>query len=244
MSRSPDLGEELSELCGAVTGVAFADDTAGGDVEGGEQRDDAMTLVVVAQAGRLTRPHRQQGLTAIERLYLALLVDAQHHCSLRRRNVQADDVAHLGHEVGISRELEGLQPMRLQAKGTPDPLHDRRRQSARFGHAARTPMGRVLGHAFQRLDDNRFNARIIDGSRRSGATRVAKSLEPMLKEPSAPLAHRVLVDLLLRGNLPVLQALRASQHDPRSQCQRLSRLATCCQRFQLRSLRFVQLQRS
>jgi hypothetical protein len=56
-----DLIEELAELGGAMTAIAFADDAAGGDVEGGKQRDDAMTLVVVAPASRLTRPHGSMG---------------------------------------------------------------------------------------------------------------------------------------------------------------------------------------
>src|SRR5262245_1487758 len=32
-------------------------------------------------------------------------------------------IAHLGHKVWIAGELEGLQPVRLQAEGAPDALH-------------------------------------------------------------------------------------------------------------------------
>ena len=85
------------------------------------------------------------GWRAVERLDLALLVDAQDDGALRRRHVEPDDVAHLGDEVGIGGELEGLQPVRLQAEGPPDALHRRGRQAARLGHAARTPMGGVPG---------------------------------------------------------------------------------------------------
>ncbi len=101
-----DLVQELAELGRAVAGIALADDTAGGDVEGGEQGGDAMALVVVAHPGRLARPHRQQGLAAVERLDLRLLVDAQHDGALGRSDVKPDDVAHLGHEIGIGGELE------------------------------------------------------------------------------------------------------------------------------------------
>jgi hypothetical protein len=48
-----DLVEEFAELAGAMAGVAFTDDGAGGDVERGEQRGGAMALVVVAPARRL-----------------------------------------------------------------------------------------------------------------------------------------------------------------------------------------------
>ena len=50
-----DLVQELAELDRAVAGIAFADDPAGGDVEGGEQ-GDAMAPVVMAYAGRVRRP--------------------------------------------------------------------------------------------------------------------------------------------------------------------------------------------
>jgi hypothetical protein len=42
---------------------------------------------------------------------------------LRRRDVEADDIAYLAHEVRIGRELERLHSVWLQAEGTPDALH-------------------------------------------------------------------------------------------------------------------------
>ena len=42
-----DLLQEVEELPGPVAPVAFADDEAGGDIEGGKQRGRAVTLVVV-----------------------------------------------------------------------------------------------------------------------------------------------------------------------------------------------------
>jgi hypothetical protein len=40
-----DLIEKLAELCGAMASIALADDPAGCDVEGGEQRCGAMARV-------------------------------------------------------------------------------------------------------------------------------------------------------------------------------------------------------
>ena len=54
-----------------------SDDCAVEDVEGGEQRRRAMTLVVVGHCPGPTRLHRQARLGAIEGLDLALLVDRQ-----------------------------------------------------------------------------------------------------------------------------------------------------------------------
>jgi len=50
----------------------------------------------------------------VEGLNLALFVDAQHQGAIRRRQVEADDVAHFVDEERVARELEGLTPMRLQ----------------------------------------------------------------------------------------------------------------------------------
>ena len=59
------------------------------------------------------RSQRQERPSAIERLYLALLVHAQHHRLERRIEVQADDVAHLVDKEWIAGELEVLLPVRL-----------------------------------------------------------------------------------------------------------------------------------
>jgi hypothetical protein len=53
-------------------------------------------------------------------------------------------------------------------------------------------MDGVLGHAFQCLDDQCFDARMPDRARRSGTRCIAKPVDPMLDEPSTPLADRIL----------------------------------------------------
>src|SRR5262245_6014179 len=72
--RGLDLVEELAELCGTMTGIAFADDLARRNVERREERGRAVARVVVAAPYGLTGPHGQHGLAAIERLDLGLLV--------------------------------------------------------------------------------------------------------------------------------------------------------------------------
>ena len=118
--------------------VAVADHLAGGDIESGKQRRRAVANVVVAAPLRLAGAHRKQRLGAIERLDLALLVDAQHHGMLGRAQVEPDDVAHLLDEQRVVGELEGLGAMRLQAEGPPDALH------ARGGDAALRAIDREL----------------------------------------------------------------------------------------------------
>jgi len=81
----------------------------------------------VAAPRRLAGAHRQHRLAAVERLDLGFFVHAQHDGMLGRRDVETHDVAHLGHEVRVGRELERLHPVRLQAEGAPDALHARDR---------------------------------------------------------------------------------------------------------------------
>ena len=62
-------------------------------VRSSEQRRCAVALVVVRHCGRTALLHRQARLRAVERLDLALLVDAEHQCLVRRVHVEAHDVA-------------------------------------------------------------------------------------------------------------------------------------------------------
>ena len=118
-----DLIEELAELDGAMARIAFADHPSGGDVKGSEQRGGAMALVVVAAPRRLAGAHRQHGLAAVQRLDLRLLIDAKHDGVGRRRDVEADHIAHLGNEIRIAGEFESLKPVWLQAEGAPNALN-------------------------------------------------------------------------------------------------------------------------
>ena len=100
-----DLGfesaQELEELPAAMTREALPDDLAGGDIEGGEQRGGAVAHVVMSAPLDLSGPHGKKRPGAIQRLDLALLVDAEHERALRRIKVEADDVAHLLHKQRV-----------------------------------------------------------------------------------------------------------------------------------------------
>lgn len=84
------------------------------DVECGEQRRGAVPLVIVSHGSEPALLQRQTRLGAIEGLNLALLVDRQHDGVGRRIDIQPDNVAQLGDEVRIVRELELSAPMRLE----------------------------------------------------------------------------------------------------------------------------------
>lgn len=208
-------------------------DVSCGNVERGEQRCRAMSDIVMSSPLRLAWTHGQHRLTAIERLDLRLLVDAQHQRMRRRRDVETDNVTHLGDEVGIGRQLEGIQPMRLQPECAPDALDSRHRQPACSRHAARTPLGGVSRQALQRLDDHRLDPLIVRCPRRARARLVAQTVEPVGQEPTAPFADRQATNSQPRSHLYVGAASNAAQHDPGSKRQRLRRFAPCRQSAQL-----------
>src|SRR5947209_18631840 len=121
-----DLIEEFTELPRAMAAIALPNHVAGCDVEGGKQRSRTMTLVVMAAPGGLARPHRQHWLAAVQRLNLALLIDAEHDGVLGRRDIKPDNIADFDNKVRIRRKLERLDPVRLEAEGTPNALHRKR----------------------------------------------------------------------------------------------------------------------
>ena len=175
-------------------------------------------------------------MAAVERLDLALLVDAPDQRPIRRGQVEADHVAHLGDEVGVGRELEGRDPVRLQAEGAPDPLHRGGRPAAGPGHkAARAPRRAGGRQAREGPADHRLDPRVADLARRARARPVAQPVQSVPGEALAPFAHRVGVDLEPRTDPPRAAGLGAGQHDPRPQRQPLRRPPPRCQRLPARS---------
>ena len=124
---------------------AAADHGAVEHVQGREERGRAVALVVVRHGAGPAGLHRQARLGAVERLDLALLVDRQHDGMGRRVDVEADDVAQLRHELGITRELEAAQAMGCEPMRLPDALHRRDADLDRLGHRGGGPVRGLVG---------------------------------------------------------------------------------------------------
>ena len=107
--NEPQEGEKLLM---AMTLAAFAEPLAGGHIQGGEQRRGPMTDGIMGIAFDVAQSHRQRGLRTIERLYLALLIDTQHHRVVRRIEVKTCDITNLLDEKGVAGQLEGVAQMR------------------------------------------------------------------------------------------------------------------------------------
>jgi hypothetical protein len=70
----------------------------------------------VRDALAIAEPHRGRWLRALQRLDLALLVDAEDERLVRRVEVQPGDVARLVDEQRVGREAEALRAVRLDAE--------------------------------------------------------------------------------------------------------------------------------
>ena len=95
-----DRAEELVQLERAMPAMKLADHSVTRHVERCEQRRGPVAHVVVRSALGLTRTHRRQGLGAIRRMDLRLLVRRQHERLLGRIQVETHDVAHLSMNWG------------------------------------------------------------------------------------------------------------------------------------------------
>src|SRR6202051_2137928 len=115
-----DRVQKSNEFLMTMTQHVAADDRAVEDVEGGEQCRGAVPLVIVCHGSEPALLQRQAWPGAIEGLDLALLVDRQHDGVGRRIDIEPDNVAQLGDEVWIVRELELSAPVRLEPVGFPD----------------------------------------------------------------------------------------------------------------------------
>ena len=209
------LVEERAELARPMPLHAAPDDRAGGGVEGGEQGGRAVALVIVAAPLRLARPHGQHRLGAVERLDLALLVDAEHQRAVRRVEIEADDVAHLVDELRVARQLEALDPVRLQAEGAPDTVHrrDARRpgqESVQRAFSYVQAKKAELGIA-RDLETSDMHVEVIDllGNRVEAEIGVAffvAAYSALRKAPVSP-ALLVLGDMSVQGNIKPLRSL-------------------------------------
>ena len=136
-----DLLEEREEFLVAVPRVAgIGGDLPGGHLQGGEQGGGAVPLVVMGAALGQAGAQRQHRRGPVQGLDLALLIDADHDGVVRRRQVQARPRRGSSPPARVGAELEGLDPVRLQAPLAPDPGHRRERDAQLRGQEPGRPV--------------------------------------------------------------------------------------------------------
>lgn len=108
-------------------------------IQGGEQRNRSVAIVVMGLRSNVADPERHSGLGPLQGLTLALLIAAQHQCLIGRIEVQADHVPELLLEFRIAGDLECAHQVRLQIIAPPNLMHAMVRDSDFSRHPARAP---------------------------------------------------------------------------------------------------------
>src|SRR5207237_2606766 len=96
------------------------DDLAFKDIEGGEQGGGAVALVIVGHGGTTPLLHWQPGLSAVERLDLAFLVDAEDHGMGRWIDVEANDLLEFVVGLGVVGDLDRAHRIALEPVPLPN----------------------------------------------------------------------------------------------------------------------------
>ena len=135
-----DALEELKELLVTMTCLALRQDSAGGDVECGEQGCGTMANIVVGDSFDISQSNGQHGLSPVKGLYLALLIDGEDDRMVRGVQIEPHDIADFFNEKRITGQLEVLRAMRLNGKRLKDAMDSRLRESIRIGGLANTPV--------------------------------------------------------------------------------------------------------
>ena len=124
-----DLVEALAEPCGAAARIAFADDAAGGDVEGDEQGARPMALVVVGHPRQLASPHRRHGLGAVKRLdcdFSSTQSTRALRCGGSRLICVSRRDRHWGHRLTWLEEPRVARKCMVRVVQTREPIHSRK----------------------------------------------------------------------------------------------------------------------
>ena len=133
-----DLVEALAEPCGAAARIAFADDAAGGEVEGAANRG-AMALVVVGHTRQQASPHRRHGLGAVKRLgcdFSSTQSTRALRCGGSRLICVSRGDRHWGHRLTWLEQPEVARKCMIRVAQTREPIHSRklkRKQNRRAG---------------------------------------------------------------------------------------------------------------
>src|SRR3954449_10914864 len=111
--------------------------------------------------------------------------------------------------------------MRLETERPPDAADRRLGHPRRRRQRPCRPVRRIRRRLLERLDDHPLHVVVTDRPRCTRTRFIMEAVEPAVDEAPTPLAHRAPTNPRSLGDLDVVPALRARQHDPAPQRQRL-----------------------
>ena len=104
-----DLAQEGQPLLMAMTRGGMGKDLAREVVQGGKQGDRSVTVVIVSLGADMTLTQGQTGLTALEGLTLALLIATEQEGTIRRVEIETNDIPEFLFKGQILGKFEALE---------------------------------------------------------------------------------------------------------------------------------------
>jgi hypothetical protein len=122
-----------------MTRGGMSKDLAREIVEGGKQSDRSVTVVIVGLGADMTLAQGQTGLTALEGLTLALLIATEQAGTIRRVEIEANDIPEFLFKGQILGKFEALESMRSNGVSRPQALNARFAQAGFPRHRPHAP---------------------------------------------------------------------------------------------------------
>ena len=127
----------------------------------------------------------------------AFFIDAEHQRTIRRVEVEADDVAHLLDEQRIGRQLEGLAAVRLQRERPPDAMHVETDRPECLAIERVLQCVASAGIVSSVVVTTSAIFVVADLARRAAARLVVKAIQALRGEPLAPRRHGAPVERMI-----------------------------------------------
>jgi len=157
-------------------------------------------------------------LGAVQRLDLALFIDTENNCLLRRVQVQTDDIGHLLQKLWIARQFECLRAMWLQLVSAPDIIDRRFADPLTLCHGPATPVRHPCRFGLQgRIHNGRDLVDFINRLPSPTRSNIPQTVKAFGGETLPPQIHRVPAHRKLLGNRDVGLPRRGRHNDPAAQ---------------------------
>src|SRR5580704_17269120 len=112
-----EAAQKREKLLMPVPRFAFGENGPGGDDQRSKQSRRSVADVIMGNALHIAEPHRQDRLSSIQRLNLALFVHTELQRVIGWDEIKPHDIAHLLDKERIGGKLESARAMGLNGKG-------------------------------------------------------------------------------------------------------------------------------
>ena len=197
-----DVSQERQKLQMAMPGLAWREDLAMLHVQGGKGRGRAVPGVPVRHPLDVPERQRQARVGTLQRLDLALLVDAPYERVRGRMQVESDDVTLLD-EARIRRPRDAGGPVRLHAEEPHRALDGTRADPRRRRDGPHAPVRRVRRRGRQHGPLQPGDDLVIVGPGAPAPRRIVQAPYPLALQTAAPVAHHDMAQVDTRGDVGI-----------------------------------------